>query len=88
MEAFPDDPDHNVSSDMIERKLRVQPDLFLVAVADDVVVGTVLAGFDGVRGWLHRLAVRASARPRVAAVWALASSGVPKPDWRRSAARR
>jgi ribosomal protein S18 acetylase RimI-like enzyme len=61
-EAFPDDPDHNVSSDMIDRKLRVQSELFLVAVADGVVVGTVMAGFDGVRGWLHRLAVRASAR--------------------------
>ena len=61
-EAFPDDPDHNRSSDMIDRKLRVQSELFLVAVADGVVVGTVMAGFDGVRGWLHRLAVRASLR--------------------------
>ena len=61
-EAFPDDPDHNVSSDMIDRKLRVQPELFLVAVADGVLVGTVVAGFDGVRGWLHRLAVRSSVR--------------------------
>ena len=61
-EAFPDDPDHNVSSEMIDRKLRVQPELFLVAIADNVLVGTVVAGFDGVRGWLHRLAVRESAR--------------------------
>src|SRR5215831_8149513 len=61
-EAFPEDPDHNVSSEMIDRKLRVQPELFLVAELDGVLVGALMAGFDGVRGWLHRLAVRASRR--------------------------
>jgi len=61
-EAFPDEPDHNVSSEMIDRKTRVQPELFLVADLDGVVVGAVMTGFDGVRGWLHRLAVRTSAR--------------------------
>ncbi|MFT4307265.1 MAG: GNAT family acetyltransferase [Microbacterium sp.] len=40
----------------IERKLSVQPELFLVAVDADVVVGTVMAGYDGYRGWLHYLA--------------------------------
>jgi ribosomal protein S18 acetylase RimI-like enzyme len=60
--AFAADPAHNVSAGMIERKLRVQPDLFLVALADDVLVGTVMAGYDGVRGWLHRLAVTESRR--------------------------
>lgn len=43
----------------IERKLSVQPELFLVAVdaADDTeIVGTVMAGYDGHRGWLHYLA--------------------------------
>jgi ribosomal protein S18 acetylase RimI-like enzyme len=47
---------------MIERKLRVQPELFLVALADAELVGTVMAGYDGVRGWLHRLAVGVSQR--------------------------
>lgn len=61
-EAFSDDPPHNVSNEMIDRKLAVQPELFLVATMDGVVVGTVMAGFDGVRGWLHRLAVRSAAR--------------------------
>lgn len=56
-EAFAADPLHNVSAEMIDRKLRVQPELFLVALADGVLVGTVMAGYDGVRGWLHRLAV-------------------------------
>lgn len=61
-EALPDEPDHNVSSEMIDRKTRVQPELFLVAELDGAIVGAVMAGFDGVRGWLHRLAVRTSAR--------------------------
>ncbi|HVW26320.1 MAG TPA: GNAT family acetyltransferase [Polyangiaceae bacterium] len=64
-DAFPEEPHHNVSSemiDMIDRKLRVQAELFLVAELDGVVVGAVMAGFDGVRGWLHRLAVRTGSR--------------------------
>jgi len=40
----------------IERKLQVQPELFLVAVDDDAVVGSVMAGYDGHRGWLYYLA--------------------------------
>jgi len=40
----------------ISRKLTVQPELFLVAVADDSLVGTVMAGYDGHRGWLYYLA--------------------------------
>jgi len=40
----------------INRKLSVQPELFLVAVEDGTVVGTVMAGYDGHRGWLYYLA--------------------------------
>lgn len=41
----------------IERKLAVQPELFLVAVDPaDRVVGSVMAGYDGHRGWLYYLA--------------------------------
>lgn len=40
----------------IARKLRVQPELFLVAVDGGAVVGTVMAGYDGHRGWLYYLA--------------------------------
>jgi ribosomal protein S18 acetylase RimI-like enzyme len=61
-EAFPNDPPHNVSADMIDRKVRVQPELFLVAVVNGEIAGTVMAGYDGVRGWLHRLAVSKAAR--------------------------
>lgn len=40
----------------ISRKLTVQPELFLVATDDAMVVGTVMAGYDGHRGWLYYLA--------------------------------
>ncbi|WP_026059693.1 GNAT family acetyltransferase [Microbacterium yannicii] len=40
----------------INRKLSVQPELFLVAVADGAIVGSVMAGYDGHRGWLYYLA--------------------------------
>ena len=41
----------------IARKLAVRPDHFLVAVVDGVVVGTVMAGYDGHRGWVNYLGV-------------------------------
>ncbi|GAA1843314.1 GNAT family acetyltransferase [Microbacterium koreense] len=40
----------------ISRKLAVQPELFLVAEDDGVIVGSVMAGYDGHRGWLYYLA--------------------------------
>ncbi|MGB5951384.1 MAG: GNAT family acetyltransferase [Ornithinimicrobium sp.] len=41
----------------IERKLTVQPELFLVGIDDDEVVATAMSGFDGHRGWLYYFAV-------------------------------
>jgi ribosomal protein S18 acetylase RimI-like enzyme len=41
----------------IPAKLTVQPDLFLVAAYENRAIGTVMAGYDGVRGWLHAVAV-------------------------------
>lgn len=41
----------------ILRKLSVQPDLFLVGLIDGRIVATVMAGFDGHRGWVNYLAV-------------------------------
>lgn len=46
----------------IRRKLTVQPELFLVAVLDGALVGTVMAGYDGHRGWLYYLASAPSRR--------------------------
>ncbi len=41
----------------IEKKLARDPDLFLVAEAEDSVVGAVMGGFDGRRGMMYHLAV-------------------------------
>lgn len=41
----------------IARKLRVQRELFLVGVAGDRIAGTVMAGYEGHRGWINYLAV-------------------------------
>jgi ribosomal protein S18 acetylase RimI-like enzyme len=41
----------------IARKLGVQPELFLVGIIDDAVVASVMAGYEGHRGWVNYLAV-------------------------------
>ncbi len=41
----------------IKRKLAVADDLFLVGVVGGGVVATVMAGYDGHRGWVNYLAV-------------------------------
>ncbi|WP_159499553.1 GNAT family acetyltransferase [Microbacterium sp. 18062] len=49
----------------IERKLAVQPELFRVAIdGDDALVGTVMGGYDGHRGWLYYLATAQTHRGR------------------------
>lgn len=47
----------NDPSDDISRKLQVNPELFLVGVIDGQVVATVMAGYEGHRGWINYLAV-------------------------------
>jgi len=46
----------------IQRKLKVQADMFLVACLDDRVVATVMAGYEGHRGWINYLAVSPQCR--------------------------
>ena len=41
----------------IQMKLEVQPELFLVGAIDTRIVATVMAGYDGHRGWLYSLSV-------------------------------
>lgn len=48
---------HNDPEKDIRRKLAVQPDLFLVGVRDGHIVASVMAGYEGHRGWLNYLAV-------------------------------
>lgn len=53
---------HNTPSLAIDKKLAVSDGLFFVALAGNAVVGTVLAGYDGHRGWLYSVAVHPSRR--------------------------
>lgn len=41
----------------IRRKLQTQPELFLVGTLDGQLVSTVMAGYEGHRGWINYLAV-------------------------------
>jgi ribosomal protein S18 acetylase RimI-like enzyme len=69
----------------IRRKLQVRPDLFLVGLVGDHIVASVMAGYEGHRGWLNYLAVdpahqrRGYARAIVAeAERLLRAAGCPK----------
>ena len=42
----------------VKLKLQRDSDLFLVAVQDDMIVGSVMGGWDGRRGWIYHLAVK------------------------------
>ncbi|SDT44305.1 Acetyltransferase, GNAT family [Bradyrhizobium canariense] len=61
-EAFPNDTAWNVAKTSIPEKLKVQPDLLLVAVESGSVVGSIMAGYDGHRGWISRIAVGKSSQ--------------------------
>jgi ribosomal protein S18 acetylase RimI-like enzyme len=69
----------------IARKLCVQSELFLVGTLDDTIVATVMAGYEGHRGWISYLAVDPAMRGRgfgraimAAAENALQALGCPK----------
>ena len=56
-QVFAYDAPHNEPRFAIERKLADQPELFFVAEVDGQIVGTVMGGYDGHRGWIYLLAV-------------------------------
>jgi len=41
----------------IEAKTAIQPELFFIGTVDEKIVATVMAGFDGHRGWIYYLGV-------------------------------
>ena len=54
---------HNEPSFAIDQKLKVNDRLFFVAV-DVQILGTVMAGYDGHRGWIYSVAVSSEHRKR------------------------
>jgi ribosomal protein S18 acetylase RimI-like enzyme len=48
----------------IQRKLQVQPEMFLVGCLGDQIIASAMAGYDGHRGWLNYLAVSPAYRRR------------------------
>jgi ribosomal protein S18 acetylase RimI-like enzyme len=61
-EVFPDDPPRDYADISIAAKTKEHPELFLLAVEEGRVIGSVMAGYDGHRGWLYRVAVAKSHR--------------------------
>jgi ribosomal protein S18 acetylase RimI-like enzyme len=69
----------------IANKMSMQPELFFVGTLGGEVIGTVMAGYDGHRGWVYSLAVTPALRGRgyggalmKHAEHALATLGCPK----------
>ncbi len=48
----------------IERKLKVNPDLFLVGLIEGKIAATVMGGYEGHRGWINYLAVSPEIRQK------------------------
>jgi ribosomal protein S18 acetylase RimI-like enzyme len=48
---------HNNPAKIVEQKLAYERKLFFVALSEGRVVGTVMGGYDGHRGWIYSLAV-------------------------------
>lgn len=44
----------------IRRKSKVNPELFLIGEVNDKIVGTIMGGYEGHRGWVNYLAVSPS----------------------------
>ena len=55
--VFPNPSAHNLPERIIDDKLATQPELLFVAMADNELVGSIIAGYDGHRGWLNLVAV-------------------------------
>jgi len=55
--VFGYEADHNAPQLVIDKKLEFGDGLFFVALNNQAVVGTTMAGYDGHRGWIYSIAV-------------------------------
>lgn len=62
--VLPSNAPHNDPATAIRKRLAIDRDLFLVAVVGGTVVGTVMGGYDGHRGWIYSVAVSSEHRRR------------------------
>ena len=53
---------HNDPAVAIDKKIAAKDKLFYVAAEQTSIVGTVMAGYDGHRGWLYAVAVHPERR--------------------------
>ncbi|ABC64552.1 GNAT family N-acetyltransferase [Erythrobacter litoralis] len=61
--CFPDSPPRNRAAHSIPAKRAIDDDLLLVAENEEgAVIGSIMAGYDGHRGWLYSVAVLPSCR--------------------------
>jgi len=60
--VFHYDTPHNRPDLVVDKKLQVNDDLFFVAISNNQVIGTIMAGYDGHRGWIYSVAVSPSHR--------------------------
>jgi ribosomal protein S18 acetylase RimI-like enzyme len=63
-EAFHQPTGHNDPQRSLDKKLALADGLLFVVTVGDQVVGSVMAGYDGHRGWLYSVAVLAAQRRR------------------------
>ena len=61
-EVFNPNQYHNDPEVAINMKNKCNDNLFFIAEEDNQIIGSVIAGFDGHRGWLYYLAVHPSYR--------------------------
>jgi len=56
-DVFGYETSHNSPDIVIDKKVEFNDGLFFIAVDNDNVIGTVMAGYDGHRGWIYSIAV-------------------------------
>ena len=56
-EVFAYEAAHKLPQLVIDKKLEFGDGLFFMALDEEAVIGTVMAGYDGHRGWIYSIAV-------------------------------